>query len=339
MDKEEIQVWILIATYESMRTFHRSAWMSAGRAFRLVQLMRLHEIDIPTKPPTPGLDLIDTEEKRRVFWMAYFLDHLLSMRDNWPITLNEHVVSGIILNLTMRRNDIWFKSDLLDYDQICTRLPGPDADFQSGQPVLGALLSEAITDILPQDSSPFNECVILATICGRSLFQEQQCNIRFAYGDSAANQMGQDQWLDNILTNRLSIISRNYPSPIQICDPLLLFAHIMAHASVIHLYKGIKSVVWTVDMEDRLLEYQGRAFNAARDIVTLAKGLEELNLFKVCLTVLNQLPLHHSYCGSADEKMGRFILLCPFHCCSVLNFYTVIVAQIKHCSHYLTSFC
>jgi hypothetical protein len=75
-----------------MRTFHRSAWMSAGRAFRLVQLMRLHEIDSPTKLPVPEADLIETEEKRRVFWMAYFLDHLLSMRNNWPITLNEHVV-------------------------------------------------------------------------------------------------------------------------------------------------------------------------------------------------------------------------------------------------------
>ena len=100
VDTEEIQAWILIATYESMRTFHRSAWMSAGRAFRLVQLMRLHEIDNPTNAPVhvPGLEteLIETEEKRRVFWMAYFLDHLFSMRNNWPVTLNEHVVKPFL---------------------------------------------------------------------------------------------------------------------------------------------------------------------------------------------------------------------------------------------------
>jgi hypothetical protein len=66
--------------------------MSAGRAFRLVQLRRLHEIDSPTKPQVPDEDFIETEEKRRVFWMAYFLDHLFSMRNSWPITLNEHVV-------------------------------------------------------------------------------------------------------------------------------------------------------------------------------------------------------------------------------------------------------
>ena len=91
-DTEQIQAWILVATYESMRTSHRQAWISAGRAFRLVQLNRLHEIDLPTKGPIPDTEFIETEEKRRVFWMAYFLDHLFSMRNDWPITLNEHVV-------------------------------------------------------------------------------------------------------------------------------------------------------------------------------------------------------------------------------------------------------
>lgn len=255
VDTEEIQAWILIATYESMRTFHRSAWMSAGRAFRLVQLMRLHEIDSPTKPPVPEADLVETEEKRRVFWMAYFLDHLLSMRNNWPITLNEHV--------------------------ICTRLPAPDMEFQSGQPVLGAFLSEAIMDVMPQTTSPFNECVILATICGRSLFHAQQYSVRFVYGELAPNWTDQHQWLDNVLTNRLQILSQYYPSPTQICDPMLSFAHIMGQASVIHLYKGMASVVWAVDDGAWVVEYQRRALSAAQEIVKLAKGLTEFNFFKV----------------------------------------------------------
>ena len=100
VDTEEVQAWILLATYESMRTYHQQAWMSAGRAFRLVQLMRLHEIDIPSKDPVPETQFIETEEKRRVFWMAYLLDHLFSMRNNWPVTLNEHVV-GLYLRSKM----------------------------------------------------------------------------------------------------------------------------------------------------------------------------------------------------------------------------------------------
>jgi hypothetical protein len=41
-------------------------------------------------------DFIEVEERRRVFWMTYFLDHVITMRDDWPITLSEHVVSGAI---------------------------------------------------------------------------------------------------------------------------------------------------------------------------------------------------------------------------------------------------
>jgi hypothetical protein len=98
----------------------------------------------------------------------------------------------------------------------------------------------------------------------------------------APNWTDQHQWLDNVLANRLQILSQYYPSPAQICDPLLSFAHVMGQASVIHLYKGMESVVWAVDKEAWVVEYQRRAFNAAQEIVKMAKGLTELNLFKVC---------------------------------------------------------
>jgi hypothetical protein len=92
-DKEQAQAWLLIAIYELMRSCHRQAWISAGRAFRLVQLLRLHELDTSSLVATPDENFTETEEKRRVFWVAYFLDHLFSISNNWPVTLNEHVVS------------------------------------------------------------------------------------------------------------------------------------------------------------------------------------------------------------------------------------------------------
>jgi hypothetical protein len=92
-ETELMQAWVLFAACESMRTYHGQAWMKAGRAFRLVQVMRFHEIDSPkNNNATSSTNFSETEEKRRVFWMAYFLDHLFSMRNDWPITLNEHVV-------------------------------------------------------------------------------------------------------------------------------------------------------------------------------------------------------------------------------------------------------
>lgn len=92
-DKEQIQAWLLIAIYELMRSLHRRAWMSAGRAFRLVQLLRLHELDTPSQAAAVGENFTEREEKRRAFWVAYFLDHLFSISNDWPVTLHERIVS------------------------------------------------------------------------------------------------------------------------------------------------------------------------------------------------------------------------------------------------------
>ena len=39
---EQVQAWVLLTIYEFMRVSYRRGWMSAGRVFRLVQLMRLY---------------------------------------------------------------------------------------------------------------------------------------------------------------------------------------------------------------------------------------------------------------------------------------------------------
>lgn len=92
IDIEQVQACILLAIYEFMRSDYRRGWMSAGRAFRLIQLMRLHEIDVPDCIQMQT-DWIETEEKRRTFWMAYSLDRFVSSRNGWPLTLSEQVVS------------------------------------------------------------------------------------------------------------------------------------------------------------------------------------------------------------------------------------------------------
>ena len=91
VDIEQVQAWLLLAVYEFMRIDFRRGWMSAGRAFRLIQLMRLHEIDMPSLSLPQG-SWIETEEKRRTFWMAYSMDRFVSIRKGWPLTLSEQVV-------------------------------------------------------------------------------------------------------------------------------------------------------------------------------------------------------------------------------------------------------
>ncbi|OJJ43582.1 hypothetical protein ASPZODRAFT_73872 [Penicilliopsis zonata CBS 506.65] len=239
--RELAQAWVLVVVFESMRTYHRKAWMSAGQAFRLVQAMRYHEIDkIDKKGETT--DDIEVEERRRVFWMAYFLDHLISIRDDWPITLNEHI--------------------------ICTRLPAPDEVFQSGRHDPGPFLSEAMTEKSLTVRSAFNECLILATICGRGLLQSQQYHISKAYGDITPDCEVQRQWLDGLLMNRLEIM-HSYPSPNEIYDPLLLFANILGQATVVYFCKT------------RSAQTDHRALEASTNIIRLAATLQDLPFSKI----------------------------------------------------------
>lgn len=98
-DIEHAQARLLLAIYEFMQMNYQRGWMSAGRCFRLVQLMRLYEIDGPDnvtrrQNSTKQEDWIKTEEKRRTFWMAYSLDRFISIRHEWPLTINEQVVSS-----------------------------------------------------------------------------------------------------------------------------------------------------------------------------------------------------------------------------------------------------
>jgi hypothetical protein len=82
--------------------------MSAGRAFRLIQMMRLYELDVPQTPPTMQLeqyqgqltlqgsvqdDWIDIETKRRTFWLAYTIDRFTSMVDGLHMFFDERLVS------------------------------------------------------------------------------------------------------------------------------------------------------------------------------------------------------------------------------------------------------
>jgi hypothetical protein len=91
---ELVQTWIIITCYELLRAEYHRAWLSAGRVFRLVQALRLHEVDGPHKAREPGnLDRseqrIEVEEHRRAFWFAYCLDRFINVHNPLPLTLCE----------------------------------------------------------------------------------------------------------------------------------------------------------------------------------------------------------------------------------------------------------
>lgn len=94
---ELAQGWILIAIYEFINRYYHRAWMSAGRAIRLVQLMDLHQAVAASSHDEssveyPHVDWTVVEESRRTFWMAFVLDRFVSGRHEWPLAMNEQAV-------------------------------------------------------------------------------------------------------------------------------------------------------------------------------------------------------------------------------------------------------
>ncbi|KAH8692012.1 fungal-specific transcription factor domain-containing protein [Talaromyces proteolyticus] len=258
-DIEQAQAWLLLAIYQFMRTTYRKGWMSAGRLFRLVQLMRLYELDSPNEIATQLIepDWVEVEEKRRTFWMAYTLDRFANIRKGWPITLTE---------------------------QILTRLPMPEAEFQGGQLMIMGFLSDSLAgsdfNLTPQSS--FSECILLATICGRTLSHRHLSMVDGLYGTNPQEFWSRHEWIDTALSTRISMLSLTYPFQLEHMDPMLLFTKMIAQATILSMQKIIESVTWDSDEYSNLvLEYEQRARLASKEIVELARALTHLSYFKV----------------------------------------------------------
>jgi hypothetical protein len=91
------QAWVLICTYEFKQMYFPRAWLSAGRAVRLAQMMQLHRLDgvgldVKQCLPPPK-DWTEREERRRTFWMAFCVDRYASIGTGWPMTIDERDVS------------------------------------------------------------------------------------------------------------------------------------------------------------------------------------------------------------------------------------------------------
>lgn len=99
------QTWILMATYEFKQMYFRRAWLSAGRAVRLAQMMQLHQLDRDgdaTQGLPPSTDWTEREERRRAFWMAFCIDRYFSIAAGWPMTIEERDVSLSIMDILTR---------------------------------------------------------------------------------------------------------------------------------------------------------------------------------------------------------------------------------------------
>ncbi|KAK0621802.1 hypothetical protein B0T17DRAFT_494498 [Bombardia bombarda] len=249
---EQVQAWLLLAYYDFARVNYRRGWVSAGRAFRLSQLARLHEIDklgniqLQIQSPT------QVEESRRTFWVAYCLDRFINQKDeSLPLTFVQ--------------------------ETICTRLPSPEPAFQSGQPVQQCYLSDVISSNDQRPLPPLAECAIIATILGK-LRSHSQLSAEVKHGlGNLTDFWSRHEWLDRMIMSRLKSLSVTYPTSSVITDPMVFLSFALAQTALIHLCKAMEST----EMEcEAVLTSQRRGIDAAREISNISRAHEHIGYFK-----------------------------------------------------------
>jgi hypothetical protein len=98
---EQVQAWILLSIYEFLCDQYQRGLVSAGRALRLAQIMRLYDLDNQAKvSPFAGADWIDVESMRRTFWIAYKMDRFIALYEGLSLSCGEYEVRSQTGNLT-----------------------------------------------------------------------------------------------------------------------------------------------------------------------------------------------------------------------------------------------
>lgn len=106
---ERVQAWLLLAIYELTTFGFRRAWVSAGKAFRLIQLdsswtaaTGLLADDDMHHGKGNHTSWVELEQRRRTFWFAYCLDRLLCLRNGSSPTFYAVVVLSYLIRIKKR---------------------------------------------------------------------------------------------------------------------------------------------------------------------------------------------------------------------------------------------
>ncbi|KAL9078509.1 MAG: hypothetical protein Q9157_002565 [Trypethelium eluteriae] len=261
---EQPQAWLLLSIYEMISDQFKRGLVSAGRAFRLVQLMGLYKVDRQLPAGFQG-DWVDKESMRRTFWVAYILDRFTSLVDGLPLSFDER--------------------------EIGTVLPSPDPHFMNGQPIDMCYLHEVTTAVNTGRSSgalsrveicPFAESAIMATICGRVLSFRRQFMAEYGGQGLAPGFYQQYQSVNALLVDRLQMLSQQVASSQGQPNPILIFLAITAHMAIFMLCETIESKqLIPGSPEAALASSKQRSLDGAGELGMLITILSQLNHFEV----------------------------------------------------------
>ncbi|KAK7946047.1 fungal specific transcription factor domain protein [Apiospora aurea] len=268
---EYAQAWILIAIYEWTINDCDRSLMSAGRAFRSIQLLRVHELDYSPAPTPWTGDWAELESARRTFWVAFDFDSFTAIHSGLPLTFNEQ--------------------------EIRTRLPVPESWFLAGRsPVTMPFLDEIMASsdsaraspTCDFPTSPLVECIFAASLCGRNVAHKQLSMMEQCRGEVATEDFcRRHQSLDALLTSRIESLGAACGQDFSLLtDPSLIFAALVAHVNVLFLQEVIDSMPLETEMSHALRTQQERkSILAAEQVCKLATAVSHLDRFQPFLYI------------------------------------------------------
>lgn len=251
------QTWVLLASYEFKMMFFPRAWMSAGRACRMTQMMGLHRLDgqgldVKQCLPPPR-DWTEREERRRTFWMSFCVDRYSSIGTGWPMVIEER--------------------------DILTCLPADEKPYETSKPQRSVSLEDALEPSGAQKISSFGSVVLLAALFGRNLTHLHRPGPNDNDDDINGEFWKRHNQMDNVLLHTALALPDSLRLPHGLNDPNIIFMNMNIHTSAICLHQAAIFKAEKNRMPARIAaESKVRCITAAAEIAGIMRTISHLDL-------------------------------------------------------------
>ncbi|KAF4454222.1 all development altered-6 [Fusarium austroafricanum] len=275
IELEEIQAWLLIAYYEFIREERHHVLVTATHAFRLVQQARLHtngpvlgaEKGKDSFPSCPfgsgGNTNVSLEEKRRTFWLAFWLDRMLKARYDLMFTIQEEVI------------DVY--------------LPTTELSFQTSQLHRDTHLTEAIviSERKSTSSCSFAENVVQMALYGRCMTHRRLAMLvlsgRRVSEKNSKEFWNRHSWLESAVEKFIQPLSDIALDP---WDPMTTFGHMLSRSAIIHLSETAATWTWQMaEHQSMAAKIEEKGYQAAMELANLTARLPRASYLKASSSI------------------------------------------------------
>ena len=143
----------------------------------------------------------------------------------------------------------------------------------------------------------------MAAMYGRALKHQEQSAVERACGSVFQDFWDRHNWLDAVLTNRIQALFKKIQCCGDCVDPVLSFANMVAQATMLSLYKTMRSMELAAnECRSTVLAFEQRSLDAADKIVASTAEIRQGAFFHVGLPLwcpkgnslikIRSIPLH-----------------------------------------------